>query len=353
LKPSADYGREIKTDMKKAVSIKIDKGRFKEIIDRFPGKRILVVGDVMLDEFVFGSVSRISPEAPVPVVLLRSKTTHLGGAGNVGCNLSSLGAVPMPVGLIGDCSQDAASDQILKEYRKYSKELGGLISEAGRHSTVKTRIIAHHQQICRTDLEDFKVPGKAAYQGLVHAIQDLSICADATIISDYAKGVVQPELIGCIHRCKGRNRNRVLAVDPKVRDMSFYGPATVLTPNKHEAELATNSVIQDETSLLSAGRKILRKAPAQYLLITRGEEGMSVFERRGPVTHIPTMAQEVFDVTGAGDTVIATLTLALAAGAGMVEAAMIANYAAGIVVGKLGTATATAKELLERIEHEY
>lgn len=329
----------------------MNKRRLLALVKKFTGKRIIVVGDVMLDEFVWGTVSRISPEAPVPVVQVKRKTVHLGGAANVGCNLAALGAMPMPVGVIGDDQEDAAARMILREYHRYSDRLIGLVQEMGRSSTVKTRIIAHHQQVCRTDSEDGKPHGSETRKRLLEAFAILAPEADATIVSDYAKGVVSGELMRCIQRATG-NSHGVLAVDPKVRDLRRYGTPTVITPNKHEAELASGIPITGEDSLLRAGRKILQMTRAENVIITRGEEGMAVFSRGGAVTQIPTVAREVFDVTGAGDTVIATLTLALASGASIIEAATIANFAAGIVVGKLGTATTTSAELQERLERE-
>lgn len=329
-----------------------DKTRLLEIVRRFAGKRVIVVGDVMLDEFVWGTVTRISPEAPVPVVQVQRRSVHLGGAANVGCNLAALGAVPMPVGVIGEDKHDSSARKILGEYRKYSRQLSGLVQEARRYSTVKTRIIAHHQQVCRTDSEDLKPFHPETKNLLLQAYARLAADADATIVSDYAKGVLSSELIRGIQRVVDHRPNGVFAVDPKVRDLRFYGQPTVLTPNKHEAELASGIAITGDDSLVKAGKKILQMTRAKNLIITRGEEGMSVFPRGGRVTHIPTTAREVYDVTGAGDTVIAVVALALACGATITEAAVIANFAAGIVVSKLGTAAATAAELVERIERE-
>ncbi len=326
-----------------------DKARYFSILRQFNDRKVLVVGDVMLDEFIWGTVSRISPEAPVPVVLIRQKSVHLGGSANVACNLHALGATPIPVGIIGAREEDPASGTILREYRRISPVTSGLIAEKSRRSTVKTRIIAHHQQVCRMDAEDTHAVLDGTHRRLLQAYRRLSRQSEATIVSDYAKGVMHPCLSDAIQEALGSGRQKVLSVDPKVRDLSLYGRPTVLTPNKAEAEASSGIRIADEASLMSAGRKILEETGAENLIITRGEEGMSVFTREGQVKHIPTMAREVFDVTGAGDTVIATVTLSLLSGASIFEAAAIANYAAGIVVGKLGTATASTKEIMERI----
>lgn len=329
-----------------------DPRRLIRLLKQFPGKKILVAGDVMLDEFIWGTVHRISPEAPVPVVLVKRKSVHLGGSANVACNLHALGAVPIPLGVIGSPKEDPTSVVILQEYRKISPIVSGLIMETGRRSTVKTRIIAHHQQVCRTDCEDSHPLAENIHRKLLLAYRRLSQKTEATIISDYAKGLVNPDLSRAIQDGLKSGRQSIVAVDPKVKDLRVYGHPTFLTPNKAEAEMASGIPIIDTNSLVAAGKKILQDTQADHLIITRGEEGMSVFSSTGVVRHIPTKAREVFDVTGAGDTVIATITVSLLCGADIIEAATIANYAAGIVVGKLGTATTNVPEIIERIRQD-
>ncbi len=314
-------------------------------VGRLRGKRILVVGDLMLDRFVWGVVSRISPEAPVPVVEVRRETTCLGGAANVAANIRALGGNPIPVGIIGE---DAEGQRLKQEFRMLSAPTGGLVVDRARYTSVKTRIIAHHQQVCRMDRED-RLPISAAVHGrVVSRFRERLATADAVVVSDYAKGLICPSILREILPM-ARSAGKVVCVDPKQRNLSLYGPATVVTPNTLEAERASGVAISGRRDLLRAGRKILQSARTDYLLITRGEEGMALFESASEVTHIPTVAREVFDVTGAGDTVVSTLALGLAAGLSILEAAVLANYAAGIVVGKLGTATVTPEELISRL----
>ncbi len=316
-----------------------------EAVQRFRNKRILVIGDVMLDRFVWGSVSRISPEAPVPVVEIKRETTCLGGAANVAANICALGAVPVPVGIIGD---DFEGRRLRHEYRVLGAPVAGLVVDRTRATSVKTRIVAQHQQVCRTDREDRTPILPALHRTVVSRFRKLLQSCAAVVVSDYAKGLISPALLREILPM-ARASGRIVCVDPKLKDLGLYRPATVITPNTLEAERASGLTISTRQDMLRAGRKILRSLRVNYLLITRGEEGMALFQRKSTVTHIPTVAREVFDVTGAGDTVISTLTLGLVAGLPILQAAVLANIAAGIVVGKLGTATVTPQELVERI----
>lgn len=316
-----------------------------EAVRKFRGKRILVVGDLMLDRFIWGAVSRISPEAPVPVVEIRKETVCLGGAANVAVNISSLGACPVPFGVLGD---DIEGERLQSELRSLGATVRGLVVDRERATSIKTRIIAHHQQVCRTDRED-RTPISAAIQKRISACFRSALNgAAAIIVSDYAKGLLTPSLLREVLPL-ARSAGKVVCVDPKVRDLSVYRPATVITPNTLEAEHASGITITNARDLTRAGRLILKQTRAEYLLVTRGEAGMALFEGDSRVTHIPTVAREVFDVTGAGDTVISTLALGLSVGLPIKEAAMLANIAAGIVVGKLGTASVTPEELVARI----
>jgi len=319
--------------------------RSRTLVAAFGSRKILVLGDAMLDEFVWGHVARVSPEAPVPVVEVTGESFHAGGAANVAANVRALGGRAILVGIVGD---DDAGGRIRAALSASGVE-ARLTTESGRRTTVKTRIVAHHQQIVRADRED---TGEAPPQ-VVRAVEEsirkaLPECA-ALIVSDYQKGVVSPALMRFLLPLARRRRVPVL-VDPKVRHFSLFRGVRVITPNQGEAEQATGVPIRTEADLLEAGRRIVSSLRCDAALITRGEHGMSLFERGRRPVHIPTAAREVFDVTGAGDTVVATLSVALAAGASLREAATLANHAAGIVVGKVGTATASAQELLESFE---
>ncbi len=322
------------------------KSRLIEIISNFKDLPIAVAGDMILDRFIWGRVERISPEAPVPVIEITNETVHLGGAANVASNLVSLGARPVPVGVIG---ADEAGRALLDEFARLGIDTQGVVSQESRVTTVKTRIIAHHQQVCRADRETrTPVVGETLKKLLETGAAIVPRCA-AVVLSDYLKGLLVAPLVDCLV-ASARKRNMFLAVDPKTDDFCIYRGASIITPNKREAERASGFVIVDDESLVKAGNRLLEKTGAAHILITRGEEGMTLIEK-GQHFHLPTLAREVFDVTGAGDTVIATLTLAVAAGATVHEAADLANHAAGIVVGKVGTAAATTEELRASLEN--
>jgi D-beta-D-heptose 7-phosphate kinase/D-beta-D-heptose 1-phosphate adenosyltransferase len=324
----------------------IKKKRAEQILTTASERRIVVLGDVMLDEFIWGDVSRISPEAPVPVVDVKRESTHLGGAANVLANLLSLGADGCVVGIIGN---DYAADRIrlsLKEKSAGQRD-EFLIAADDRPTTIKTRIIAHHQMVVRADRENrTPVNGEVEQRIIASALAALED-AHALVVSDYDKGVITRRVLESVLP-EAYQRMPVL-IDPKLRNFDWYQPATLVTPNHHEAFRIAGVDEQSESPLQTAATRIRELLSCDAVLITRGDRGMVLFERDNPPVKVKTAAREVFDVTGAGDTVVATLALALAAGASMTEAALLANQAAGIVVGKLGTATATADEVLNSI----
>ena len=321
---------------------RLSAARARRLLAAMRGRRVLVLGDVMLDEFLWGRVARISPEAPVPVVEVERQSYHLGGAGNVACNLRALGGEASVAGVVG---RDPAAETLRDALARAGVTSTLVVADSGRPTTVKTRIVAHHQQVVRADRERAEdLPPEVEAQVLARVKAALPGCG-ALIVSDYQKGVVTPRLMKAALALARRRRVPVL-VDPKVRRFRLYRGAAVVTPNQLEAEQATGIRIRGEADLRTAGERILRLLRCQAVLITRGEQGMTLFQRgQDPVT-IATAAREVFDVTGAGDTVIATLGLAMAAGATLPEAAALAHVAAGVVVGKLGTATASPDEVL-------
>lgn len=323
----------------------INKTKLKQIVSNFKKTRILVVGDLILDEFIWGKVSRISPEAPVPVVWVNSESFMPGGAANVANNIRSLKGEVDIVGVVG---ADNNGIILKEELAKRGINVGGVISDKTRPTTVKTRVIAHHQQVVRIDREKTDGLKDLVIDNMMDYIRERIDSVDALIIEDYGKGAILPPLLQQILPLS-KKYNRIVVVDPKEEHFSYYQGVTLITPNHHEAECATGIKITSEESLKRAGRELREKLGCKAVLITQGEGGMSLFEDSGEVTHISTVAQDVFDVSGAGDTVAGVLTLALASGANMVEAAHLSNYAAGVVVGKVGIAVVTPEELLERI----
>ena len=312
---------------------------------------VVVYGDVMLDEFVWGDVTRISPEAPVPVVDIRRESVHLGGAANVLANLIALGSRASVVGVIGE---DQAGERLRAELRRATNVESAdesLIVDASRPSTIKTRIIAHNQLVVRADRER-RAPVEAAIEErLISVLQSALEEADAFVVSDYDKGAVTPRVLARIMSV-AYERGIPVLVDPKIRNFAAYRPATLITPNHHEALRLTGMEDHTDDSLKTAAHSIRERLGCESVLITRGERGMMLLEKDREPIYVATAAREVYDVTGAGDTVIATLSAALAAGATMLEAAILANHAAGIVVGKVGTATASIDEIIASIPLE-
>ena len=323
----------------------LTKTRASEILKTLQDRYVLVLGDVMLDEFVWGDVTRISPEAPVPVVDVRRESMHLGGAANVLANLVALGARGAVVGVVGN---DAAGRRLQTGLRDLGVQDQYLLVDKSRPSTTKTRIIAHSQLVVRADRESRNPVTGNLEQKIVSCLKDALKQADAFVVSDYDKGVVTPRILGEILPF-AYERVPVL-IDPKLRNFNHYRPATLVTPNHHEALRMSNSEDHSDDGSHHAAAVIRQKLGCDAVLITRGDRGMMLLERDGEPVFVKTAAREVYDVTGAGDTVIAALATALAAGTSMLEAATLANHAAGIVVGKVGTATVTADELIATFE---
>src|SRR5437764_5755223 len=319
-----------------------------EIVAAMRDKTVVVFGDVMLDEFVWGDVTRISPEAPVPVVDIRRESVHLGGAANVVANLRSLGALAAVVGVVGS---DRAGERVRAELREAGAldAEEGLIVDVSRPTTLKTRIIAHSQLVVRADRERRAPVDGPVEERIIAALQKLLREADALVVSDYDKGAVTPRVLDTILPLAEVASVPTL-VDPKIRNFDSYRPATLVTPNHHEALRLTNSEDDSDAGMARAAHAIRDRLGCRSVLITRGERGMMLLDEDGDPVYVPTAAREVYDVTGAGDTVIATLAASLAAGATLVEPAMLANQAAGLVVGKVGTATASAEELLSSFD---
>lgn len=314
----------------------------------FQDKRILVIGDLILDEFIWGRVRRISPEAPVPVVEVERESLRLGGSANVVNNLHALGCKVSLSGVIGN---DTNGGRLRKLLDDMNVDCSGIVVKDNRPTAIKTRVIAQHQQIVRFDREKVLPVKRSTAKKIIEYLKENIGRMDAVIISDYGKGVICGDILSEIIP-EIRTRNIPIAVDPKPINFSYYKGVTVITPNHYEAAQASGCDTEDEKGLIDAGRKLLKEREAEAILITRGENGMSLFENNGQTTHIPTMARDVYDVTGAGDTVIATMALSLASRLSLKESAVLSNHAAGIVVGKLGTATATIEELIAALNDQ-
>ncbi len=314
-----------------------------EILDNFSKIKILVVGDVMIDRYWWGSVTRISPEAPVPIVKLEKMSTSAGGAANVAANLAGLGVKPVLFGIVGDDDESALLSQLLTE--------GGigdhfLTPVPGRKTTVKTRIVAHSQHLVRIDQETNEQISNADADGILPKIAAILPDIDAVIVSDYAKGFLSDHFLSSLIDL-ARSSGKVIFVDPKGRDFSRYKGATVITPNKREAAEACGLEMEIGDLVSLAGKQLLDELALEALLITEGEDGMTLFSKGSSAAQFDSLAQDVYDVTGAGDTVIATFAAASTAGQTYIEAAKLANIAAGLVVGKIGTTIITKKMMTE------
>lgn len=313
-------------------------------IPKFSHARVLVVGDLMLDEFVWGKVNRISPEAPVPVVWVDRESTMPGGAANVANNIRALGGQVSLVGIVG---RDRWGDTLLGDLTVRKMDVRGVL-RINRPTTVKTRVIAHHQQVVRVDREQLSAPTPQVIKQLIESVLRRLDSVDAVVIEDYGKGVIGRQLLEAILPA-ARTKKKIITVDPKEEHFELYQGVTCLTPNRQEAGQAVGRELATDRDIWQAGEQIVRRLHCDALLITLGEDGMRLIEAGGRQTLIPTVAQEVFDVAGAGDTVIAAFTLALASGATLEQAARIANHAAGVVVGKLGVAVVTSDELRKKL----
>ncbi len=311
-----------------------------QIIDNFAGRRLAVIGDSMVDRFLWGRVDRISPEAPVPVVRVEKETLKLGGAANVAANIRALGAEAV---LFGICGADEAGRQLRGLLADRGIDDSGLLDFPGRPTTLKTRIIAHNQQVVRADREEDTPVNGDLIEKLADSMKR-SGPFDGIVFSDYGKGVLTDAALKWFIAA-GREAGVPLVVDPKKGDFSQYRGVTSLTPNQKEAEQACALPITGTDSLQEAGRRLLERTAAEAVLITRGEHGMALYYQDGREGHLDTRATTVYDVTGAGDTVIAVYTAALATGAEFLDAAQLANHAAGLAVRELGTTAINADQL--------
>ncbi len=315
-------------------------------VQRFPQAGVLVVGDLILDHYIWGKVSRVSPEAPVPVVHVNSESLQLGGAANVYNNILALGGRADLCGVVG---ADEGGRRFLQQLGVARQGRGGVIIDSNRPTTRKTRVVAHNQQVVRFDVERRTEIKGPIQKRLVRYVESRLRDISCLVVSDYAKGVVTASLMGELTRLAVLRRIPIL-VDPKVEHFSYYKSVTAITPNQQEAAQAAGVYGEDERAINEAGEILRQRIGCRCVLVTRGDKGMSLFEADGARCHIPTTARQVYDVTGAGDTVIGTLALSLATGSSYLEGAVLANHAAGIVVGTVGTATVTAQQLTEALD---
>jgi D-beta-D-heptose 7-phosphate kinase/D-beta-D-heptose 1-phosphate adenosyltransferase len=316
------------------------------ILDGFDRARILILGDLILDQYIWGKVSRISPEAPIPVVDVVRESFSLGGAANVANNLNALG---VSVGICGVVGDDSHGRMLLEMLHQKGIDTGRVIRDSGRPTILKTRIIAHKQQVVRVDREDRRALAGKGLEDMKGHLREAVAGVDALILEDYGKGVIQEGLLREIVPM-ARGLGKIVTVDPKRDHFDFYKGVTAITPNRLEAEEAAGVPIEDERGLHEAGGRLLARLESDAVLITMGEQGMCLFEASKPPFAIPARAREVYDVSGAGDTVIAVFTSALVVGASFRQAAVLSNVAGGLVVEKLGTAVVTREEIRARME---
>jgi D-glycero-beta-D-manno-heptose-7-phosphate kinase len=314
------------------------------LFDRMRNRNVMVIGDVMLDEWIWGTVTRISPEAPVPVVSVDDHSFTLGGAGNVANNLRALGASVQLVGAVG---HDDLSERVGSLLDGIGVRRDGIIAVDDRPTTRKTRIVAHSQQVVRADWESTAPISSADGERIAQFVRAHARDADAVVISDYGKGLISRDVVEAALGAP------LVVVDPKPQNMALFEGVSCVAPNMHEAEIATGIRVADDVSLEGVAQSLLERLHCRYVVLTRGERGMALFSADGVHLHVPAVARTVYDVSGAGDTAVAVLTLAFAAGAAPELALQLANFAAGAVVEKLGTATASADEILALIDHGF
>lgn len=323
--------------------------KFKKYIQRFSRARILVVGDLILDHYVWGKVHRVSPEAPVPIVHVDSESYRMGGAANVYHNILTLGGQAELCGVVGS---DHVGKQFLADIRRSSPFTSGVFVDSSRPTIKKTRVVAHNQQIVRFDVEQRHDISSQQTKKMIRHVASRLPGVSCLVISDYAKGMITVELMKAIHTLADQF-DVPIVVDPKVEHMAYYQGVTVITPNHLEAKQAAGFLPSQDVPIEEIGIALQQRLQCQAVVVTRGQEGMSIFENTGQSWSIPAVARQVYDVTGAGDTVISTLALALSAKASLPEAAVLANQAAGIVVGMVGTATVTRAQLQEALLHGH
>ena len=318
--------------------------QFNKYLDQFKNKKIAVIGDLILDKYIFGDVERISPEAPIPIVNVQKETFAPGGAANVAANVSTLSGKAYLLGIVG---KDSARDTLLETAHSYAINTDGIFTDSTKTTIQKIRVIGQHQQLLRIDYEKTDYIDNEKNSLLFKNLKNLKNIS-AIVISDYAKGTITQNLIEQIKQYAKQN-NILLIIDPKPLHKSFYEGAFLITPNKKEAQKMSGILIENKEDFIKAGQKLISEMNANIVL-TAGELGMFVFEKDKEYIHIPTVAKDVFDVSGAGDTVVASLALALSAESTLSEAAVIANHAAGIKVGKVGTSPVLLAELLNSFQ---
>ena len=321
------------------------KQKLLQILEKFKSKKILVIGDIMLDKYIWGDVSRISPEAPVQIVNVIKETYEPGGASNVTNNIASLDGSAFMAGIVGN---DDAKNILLQELKKRKINTEGIFTDNDKPTIQKIRIMGRSQQLLRVDYEKKEHVHKDIENSIMEFLKKIVKDVDVIVISDYAKGVITPEICNGLVRLS-KDYNKPIIVDPKPKHRDFYSNVTLITPNNAEASEMAGIEDGTDDAIAEIGSKLLKQLDTN-VLITRGEKGMSLFEKNGNVTHIPTKAREVYSIIGAGDTVVSTLALALASGAELKEAAMLANIAAGIKVGKIGTASVSIEEIKRELE---
>ncbi|KUO63282.1 sugar kinase [bacterium BRH_c32] len=325
-----------------------NKKKILKLNSNLKNKKIAVIGDMMLDSYYWGSINRISPEAPVPVLEVDNEFSRFGGAMNVAKNIQSLGGIPFPIGVVGNDSDSAIFHKLLSESNIDGK---GLIKDSSRHTTTKTRVIAHKQHVIRIDKENINPIDSKIEKKIIKYLSSIIDQLDAVILEDYNKGVLTPNIIKEVIKMT-LDAGKIISVDPKFNNFFEYKNVTVFKPNRKETEDALGIRIRTSKDLEYAGNKLLDKLNPTYLLLTLGEEGIALFEKDKPVRRIPTKARKVADVSGAGDTVIATLTSSLAAGYSIDEASYLANFAGGIVCEEVGIVPIDITNLIKSVKEE-